>query len=464
VKENYPLVIIGAGPAGLAAATIAADHGVEVALLDEQPAPGGQIFRGIEAAPDERADKLGPEYLRGEKLVSAFRNSSAQYYPDTKVWSLSEQRDIGVIHQQQAHMISAEQVLIANGAFERPVPFPGWTLPGVMNAGAGQILFKGSGIVPADGVVLAGSGPLLLLLAWQYLRAGVRVKAVLDTISRGNYIKALPKLPSALLVHHHITQGLRYQQTLRLAGIELHNGIRDLQAHGAESLESISYRHKGSNHTLETDSLMIHFGIIPNIHLSQAAGCDHFWHKRQQCWRPELDEWGSSSVKGILIAGDGGGIGGARTAEHAGRIAAFRVLYNLGVVNQQEMDLEAKQDRKWMKVDLRIRPFLEKLFRIPESMLRVPHDDTIVCRCEEVTAREIRAAIADGHSDSNQVKFYTRCGMGPCQGRQCSQAVAHIVADQTSIPLQQSTQFRIRPPLKPLTLGQLASLYPDETE
>ncbi len=464
MKDHYQLVIIGAGPAGLAAATVVADHGVEVALLDEQPAPGGQIFRAIEAAPDERAEKLGPEYRRGEKLVAAFRNSSARYFPDTRVWSLSADKEIGLIHQQKAHMITAQQVLVANGAFERPVPFPGWTLPGVMNAGAGQILFKGSGIVPSDGVVLAGSGPLLLLLAWQYLRAGVRVKAVLDTISRANYIKALPKLPSALLVHHHITQGLRYQQTLRLAGVELHNGIRDLQAHGAESLESISYRHKGSNHTLETDSLMIHFGIIPNIHLSQAAGCDHAWHKRQQCWRPELDKWGGSSIEGILIAGDGGGIGGARTAEHAGRIAGFRILHNLGILDQHDIKLEAAQDRKWMKADLRIRPFLEKLFRIPESMLRVPHDDTIVCRCEEVTAGDIRLAIADGHTDSNQVKFYTRCGMGPCQGRQCSQAVAHIVADQTSIPLQQSTQFRIRPPLKPLTLGQLASLYPDETE
>jgi NADPH-dependent 2,4-dienoyl-CoA reductase/sulfur reductase-like enzyme len=464
VNDHYQLVVIGAGPAGIAAATVAAEHGLEVALLDEQPAPGGQIFRAIEAAPAERARQLGSDYRRGASLVSALRRSSVHYFADTEVWSLSASREIGLTQRQQARVISAERVIIANGAYERPVPFPGWTLPGVMNAGAGQILFKGSGIVPGDGVVLAGSGPLLLLLAWQYQRAGVKVGAVLDTISSLNYLKALPRLPGALLVHHHIVQGLRYRQALKLAGIELREGISDLQAHGEQALESISYRHKRSKHSLKTDLLLVHFGVIPNTMLSRAAGCDHYWHTRQQCWRPRLDAWGASSVAGIFIAGDGGGIGGARSAEHAGRIAAFGALHELGRIDRNTRDRLAARDRRWLRADLRIRPFLEKLFRIPDELLRVAHDNAVVCRCEEVTAGEIRSAIAEGHSDSNQVKFLTRAGMGPCQGRQCAPALAQIVADKGAVPLRHSEPLRVRPPLKPLTLGQLAALYEDERE
>ncbi|MEA2093939.1 MAG: FAD-dependent oxidoreductase, partial [Pseudomonadota bacterium] len=166
MKDHYPLVIIGAGPAGLAAAVVATEHGLDVALLDEQPTPGGQIYRAMESIPAARAELLGTEYQRGRDLVSAFRDSGVEYFPDTQVWSLNHPREIGLLRGNTPAMITADQVLLANGAMERPVPFPGWTLPGVMNAGAGQILFKSHGIVPAAGVVLAGSGPLLLLLAW----------------------------------------------------------------------------------------------------------------------------------------------------------------------------------------------------------------------------------------------------------------------------------------------------------
>ena len=167
LKSHYSLVIIGAGPAGLSAAVVAAEQGINTALLDEQSAPGGQIYRAMESIPAERARLLGTEYQRGNKLVAEFRNSCVDYFPDTQVWSLDRKGDIGLLHKKTAAMISADRVLLAGGAMERALPYPGWTLPGVMNAGAGQILFKAHGIVPDNSVVLAGSGPLLLLLAWQ---------------------------------------------------------------------------------------------------------------------------------------------------------------------------------------------------------------------------------------------------------------------------------------------------------
>lgn len=212
------------------------------------------------------------------------------------------------------------------------------------------------------------------------------------------------------------------------------------------------------------DLLLVHFGVIPHTHLSRAAGCEHHWSKRQQCWHPQLDIWGNSSIKGILITGDGAGIGGARTAEHSGRLAALQAVYALGVIQKGERNQLAKNDKKWMREELHVRPFLDAFFHIPRKLLSVPDDNTIVCRCEEVTAGEIRAAIAEGHSDSNQVKFLTRCGMGACQGRQCGEAVAHIIATAEGKSITKVGHYRGRPPITPLTLGQLASLHPEETE
>jgi NADPH-dependent 2,4-dienoyl-CoA reductase/sulfur reductase-like enzyme len=480
-KPHYSLVIIGAGPAGLAAATVAAEYGMDVALLDEQKTPGGQIYRAMESIPDERATLLGSEYLHGRKLVSQFRQGSnrsagVDYFPGTQVWSLQEAassngHEIGLLHNDDAEMITADMVLLANGAMERPLPFPGWTLPGVMNAGAGQIMFKAHGIVPDDGVVLAGSGPLLLLLAWQYKHAGVKIRAILDLTPMHNHLRALPYLPRALLARHYLIKGLSYKSELKQAGISTLHNVSDLRANSKSQsgkqgesqldsvLQSVSFKHKGKQHTIETDLLLTHFGVIPQIQLSQAAGCLHLWDKSQQCWRPELDAWGNSSIDGILIAGDGGGIGGARTAEHAGRLSAMQILYKLGRIEKQERNRLAQNDKKWMAAELHIRPFLEAFFHLPAKLLRQPADDTVVCRCEEVTAGEIRAAVVAGHGDSNQVKFLTRCGMGPCQGRQCAEAVAHIVAAETGSDKPEGGLYRIRPPVTPLTLGQLAGLH-----
>lgn len=464
MNNHYQLAIIGSGPAGLAAAATAAEHGITCALFDEQPAPGGQIYRSIESVPDERSKQLGDEYTRGKELADAFRQSKADYFPKTQVWSLNRQREIGLLHNNEAKIITADQVLVASGAMERPVPFPGWTLPGVMHAGAGQILFKSAGIIPTDGVVLAGSGPLLLLLAWQYLHAGVDVKALLDVTPVINHLRALPRLPRALLARHYLTKGLFYKADLKRAGIRTLQGVSKLHAEGKDKLQTIRFKHFGRDKTIETDLLLTHFGVIPQIWLTQAAGCEHQWDHSQQCWRPQHDEWGGTSLEGILVAGDGAGINGARSAEHAGRLAAFQALSNLGILSQQQRNQMARDDRKWMKDERHIRPFLEAFFHIPKNMLETTDDDTVVCRCEEITAGQIRDTAGRGHEDSNQIKFLARCGMGPCQGRQCVNAVAHITASATDKPVQQMGLYRGRPPVTPLTLGQLASLFQEEAQ
>ncbi|PZD71153.1 Hydrogen cyanide synthase subunit HcnB [Acaryochloris thomasi RCC1774] len=459
---KIPLVVIGAGPGGLCAATTAARLGVPVVVLDEQPSPGGQVYRAIAQAPAERVAMLGADYQRGAELVAAFNASGAEYWPQTTIWSLNSKREIGILRQGQARLIEAEQVIIANGAMERPVPFPGWTLPGVMNAGAAQLLLKMSGVVPANGTVIAGIGPLPLLVAWQYLRTGVAIKAVLDLAPSLNLWRAVPHLPRALRAGDYLHRGLKYTLDLQRGGVPIYYGVSHLRAEGNDRVEAVTYGWNQfgvrRSETLPTESLLVHFGVIPRTNLTRAAGCEHHWDRGQQCWRPQVDLWGYTTVPGLAIVGDSAGIGGARSAEYRGRLAAFEAARYLQRISVQQRDRKAQNDLKGLQRDLQVRPFLEALHRLPESLLVPADDDTLVCRCEEISAGQIRAAVRTGHLDPNQVKFNLRCGMGPCQGRQCAPAVAHLVAAEQHRPVSDYQPFRVRPPIRPLSLAQLASL------
>src|SRR3954471_251854 len=183
MKSDFDLAIVGAGPAGLAAATTAMRAGLRTVVIDEQAAPGGQIYRNVESVSKRPAhlQLLGDDYAAGADLVQRFRASGAEYLPLTTVWQIDQERNVYTRSDGRAARIAAKRILVATGAMERPVPIPGWTLPGVMTCGAAQTMLKSTGAVPAGPVVLAGGGPLLLLLATQLLRAGARITAILET-------------------------------------------------------------------------------------------------------------------------------------------------------------------------------------------------------------------------------------------------------------------------------------------
>ena len=301
-----------------------------------------------------------------------------------------------------------------------------------------------------------------LLVAWQYLRAGVSVKAILECSPTNNLWRAAPRLPQALRAGDYIARGLKYTVDLLKGGVPIYYGVSKLQAQGNGQVEAVNFgwerfgiaRHK----TLSTNHLLVHFGVIPRTNLTRSAGCHHVWDRGQQCWCPQVDEWGNTNVPGLAVVGDNAGIGGARSAEHSGRLAALEAARSVHLISRQQRDHQGQDDQNWMRKDLRVRPFLETLYRLPDSLLVPSDDDTMVCRCEEISAGEIRGAVREGHTDPNQVKFYLRCGMGPCQGRQCAPTVAHIVAAENQRPVSDYTPFRVRPPIRPLSIAQLADL------
>ena len=460
MQSSVDLAIVGAGPAGLAAASTAAAHGLKVAVVDEQPAPGGQIYRNIENVIAQRPAQLatlGPDYAAGFDLVREFRASGATYLPLTSVWQIDGERNVFTRSAGRAARLQAKQVLIATGAMERPVPVPGWTLPGVMTCGAAQTLLKSAALVPRGRVVLAGSGPLLLLIARQLARSGVAVAAVLETRTRP--WRALPHLLKFALAPEYFAKGLALIGALRRAGIPYRRGVSDLRVIGGERAEGVEYRWQGALHNERADLVLLHQGVVPNGNLAWSLRCEHAWHDAQRCFRPVTDAWGSTSVPGVMVAGDSGGIVGARGAEFSGRLAALAAARDAGRIDAADCDRRAEPIRHVLAQHLAARPFLDALYS-PDAALLAPRDaDTVVCRCEEVAAGEIRRLVTEqGCPGPNQMKSFTRCGMGPCQGRLCGLTVVELIAECRGVPVSDVGYYRIRSPVTPLTVGEIANL------
>jgi NADPH-dependent 2,4-dienoyl-CoA reductase/sulfur reductase-like enzyme len=474
--ETLDLAIVGAGPTGLAAAIEARRHGLSVAVFDEQAAPGGQIYRAVETGPfasnghDADGDgPLGSDYVSGARLVAAFRASGAGYFPGATVWSLAADGTLGVSRDGAARLLTPHRVLLAMGAIERPVCIPGWTLPGVMTAGAAQILLKSSALAPEPPVVIAGSGPLLYLLAWQYRQAGVAIDAVLETTPAVNRVAALPYLLAALRDSggSYLRKGLRYLARLRRDGVRIIGGVAAIRALGdGRRLDRVEYEdRRGRRSVLPARVLLLHEGVIPNVQASLGLGLPHVWDGAQLCWRPETDGWGGTVSPVYFIAGDMAGIEGAAAAVPSGRLAALAVAYTLGYIDNRTLDGAAtKALFAARRRETAIRPFLDRLYR-PRRSMRVPADDaTIVCRCEEVTAGAVREAVRLGALGPNQLKTYTRCGMGPCQGRLCGPVVSELIAAERGVSVAKVGHYRPRPPLKPVTLGEIAALEAGDPE
>jgi NADPH-dependent 2,4-dienoyl-CoA reductase/sulfur reductase-like enzyme len=461
VSEHWDVVVIGAGPAGLAAATLLAEQAVRVLTLDEQPAPGGQIYRSIERAAEHPAllAALGPDYAYGAALAARFRASGAAYRPGSMVWQVTPEREVWFSDGVRSQCARADVVILATGAMERPVPVPGWTLPGVMTVGAVQIMLK-SGVVPDEAFVIAGSGPLLYLLVQQCLAAGVRPAAVLETASRANRWRSLPHLAQAMTNRpgrRDLAKGLGMIATLRRSGVRYFRQVRDIRIEGTDAVSGIAFHSGRARHRIATRLVALHEGVIPAQQMPRSIGCAFAWDAVQRCFSPVLDAWGASSVDGVMVAGDAGGIGGARAAEHAGRLAAFDALRRLGRIDAAKRDALAVEDRRARQAHLLVRRFVDVLYAPRDEVLR-PADDVVVCRCEEVVAGAVRDVVRQGCLGPNQAKAFLRAGMGPCQGRLCGPVVTELIADARGVGPGEVGYYRIRAPLKPVTVGELAGL------
>ena len=456
-KNLLDVIIVGAGPAGLSAAITAADFGLDVLILDEQPAPGGQLYRNIERADEDTLQALGPDYSKGLNLVEKFKKSGAEFQGGSIVWNIESNGTVCFSQRGRSTQIRAKYVIIAIGATERPVPFTGWTLPGVMGAGAIDANFKSSGTIPDGPVVLGGSGPLLLLVIGHLASLGVEISAVLDTTPKGNMVSALPLLPGALRRSNYLLKGVGMLLNLKRSGIKYHKNVTEYTAHGNGQLESVSFTAKDTSHQVDSSLLLVHEGIVPRCDFTQLLGLQHHWDQVQRYWYPETNQFGATKNDAIYVAGDGSFVHGGIPAIFKGSLAALDIALRLKALPASEKVETIPRLGKKLSTELAPRPFVDALYKPRPNLYKVS-DEIVVCRCEEVTAGDIRQAVREGCREPNEIKALTRCGMGHCQGRMCGAALAEIIAGELKIEPEDLRPLTIRAPVRNLSLVELSEV------
>ncbi|MEH6648924.1 MAG: FAD-dependent oxidoreductase [Motiliproteus sp.] len=455
LQDSYDIAIIGAGPAGMSAAITASTAGASVVVIDDKARPGGQIYRNVGNSPLHNSDLLGADYLQGRSLIDSFNNCPAEKLSAANVWHLGENGEVLFSQNQQTRSLSAREVIVTVGAMERPFPINGWHLPGVMSAGSAQVMLKSDGLV-CDDAVFVGTGPLLYLIVAQYLRLGVRVRALVDTTPVSNYIQSIRYLPGALAHARMLAKGLGLLNEIRRSGTAVYRFAREVKIVGEGRASGVCFQAKGQTHQLDSNHIFLHQGVIPNLNMTRSLGLKHRWCSQQLCWKPTINNWGQSSIDSIAVAGDGGGIVGAEGAELSGKLAALNQLHRLGRIDKRQRDSQAAPSQHRLQHLNRFRQYIDRLYS-PQDQQRLPQqDDTVVCRCEEQNLGQLRAGFDQGARGPNELKSLTRCGMGPCQGRQCGHTVSELLAQWRDEPVEAVGYYRLRSPMRLLNLTELS--------
>ncbi|MFJ4834686.1 FAD-dependent oxidoreductase [Streptomyces sp. NPDC088747] len=469
MTDRPHLVVIGAGPAGLAATLAAAARGIRVTLIDSAAEAGGQFYRRPAAAFGARRPRaLHHQWRTWERLARGLAQGveagTVEHLAGHHVW-LVERGASGVagaaggapsgaftVHaltgplQEAPVTIRGDAVLLATGGYEKVLPFPGWTLPGVVTAGGAQAMLKGSLAVPGRTAVVAGTGPLLLPVATGLAAAGVEIAALVESADP----RTLARKAGALAAQPgKVAEGAQYAIQLLRHRVRLLSRHTVVEAHGDERLTAVTVAaldtegrvRAGSERRIACDTLAVGHGMLPHTDLAESLGC------RIDGLVVHADAEQRTDVPGVWAAGETTGIGGSALSLAEGHIAGHSVAARL---NGREPD-----PREWARA-AKSRTGAREFFAAIETVYAPPAhwadqvtDDTVVCRCEEVTGGQIREAVGElGAGDVRTVKLLTRAGMGWCQGRICEPAVAGLAG------CEQSAARRLL--ARPVPLGVLA--------
>ena len=477
------LLVVGAGPAGMSGALEAANAGLDVLVVDEQARAGGQIFRRPPAAfevdapayaPYGWAAKLIDEFESHPRITSAFRSTVYGIFANSDETDDPEATgfSVGMMGMNnpgvRGRRIACERVLIATGAYDMPVAFPGWTTPGVMTVGAVQSMLKSQQVLPGQKIVLAGSHPLLLVAAEQLLEAGAQIAEI--AFARGipgpaELIRALPAAPNHMSV---FAEALRAAKTIAKHRVPISTRSVVTQAHGDETVNGITlarvdrdWKPEGSRRYVSSDLLAIGYGFSPSTELARQVGCEMVWDSPKGGWIVAHNDDFETTVSGVFVAGEPCGVAGAEQSRAGGTKAGLGIARSLGVVGGAQRDVE-KRARKQLIIASRFSKVVQRMFepnRLGLAELSRP-SETVVCRCEVITSGEVDHLLDKNSfiSSSNALKLEGRTGMGVCQGRYCEGTVSARVAQAQDKPIDRSGYFTAHVPVKPVPVSTYETL------
>ena len=452
-RHTCDIVVVGAGPAGLSAAQAAAEKDLDVVVVDANSHPGGQYY--MQPLGAGSAFAMSSQVMRGKTRVRSATAAGVKMLLATEVWGAFPGFVLHARDPDGAVCIESKAVIVAAGAHDRVQAFPGWTLPGVMTPGAAQRLAKTSGVPPGRRTVLAGSGPFLLPVAGAIIKAGGRLVEVVEAQS-----SFLPTLP-LLAVHPS-----RWLETLRLlspilaARTRFRFGEIVVAASGEERVREVELapldtdgqpnfarRRVVSN----IDSLLVGFGFQPQTELTAVLGCRHHFDEEAGGWCCTVErDCCATDVSGVYAAGEVCGVNGAVPAALSGRIAGLAAA---GQILDNKTEFERRTLSRRLQRARKFASSLNRRFAPPPGLVGLLSDETVICRCEDVTAGEIRKEITGGMDTFHGVKLWTRAGMGPCQARICGWSLARLIAEETGNSTEEIGFNRPRLPLRPVPLN-----------
>jgi len=459
-NKKYDIVIIGSGFAGISASSNLAGKGLSILMIDENFHVGGQLLRKI---PDELGidKKYKPDYVKkiGNAFVENLKRGDIEILNNTSVIGIYDNNEILVeIEKKRVASVYYEVILFSTGARERYLPFKGWTLPGVFSAGMSQVLMKSSGVLPSRDVVVGGSGLFLFSAAYEFLKNGAKVRAVLESTGVMDKMKMLP-----VLLHNFskIMEGTRYIGKIVSSGVPVRFNTKIIEARGNGSLDEIVTGKTdrdgrliaGKEKIIKVNGFAYSNGFVPNVELPNLAGCDISFKKEYGGWVVDVNENMETSIPGVFCAGEVTGVGGALKSVNEGEIASISILERFS--NDSSIQDKKKKLIKERKNHLNFSKYFNTLYGIREEEISEIPDETIICRCEDVNMGDIREAVSSGFISPGALKTSVRAGMGNCQGRTCGPIIYDLLGIVSGVEGKNFTLFSNRPPIKPVKIGSL---------